>query len=159
MGQSAARPDRSFIQMRQKFRANHSAERQINCHQNSPTPRPTVKNRLSDRPIHTLSVARREQWIRGFSHSSPPRRNNRLAKTGAITIEKRQRTGSAKATVQAIGRKSLPSTRLQRVDWQIGRDDDGDGIENRALHFMARLADDFCMAVRRSPFPGRPDAG
>ena len=32
---------------------------------------------------------------------------------------------------------------LQREDRQVGGDNDGDGVENRPLHFMAGFADDF----------------
>ena len=57
----------------------------------------------------------------------------------------------AKATVHAIGLKSRPSTACNVKDRQIGRNDDADGIEDRALYLMCCLPDLF--RGRLGPIP------
>ena len=47
----------------------------------------------------------------GFCHSRVPLRNNILASTVAINMEKSSAPNSANTTVQAIGLNNRPSTR------------------------------------------------
>jgi len=67
------------------------------------------------RMAHRTAVRYRSirKCIAGLCHSLVPFWKAKLASTGAIKIEKSNAPRSAKATVQAMGWKSLPSTRCR----------------------------------------------
>ena len=58
------------------------------------------------------------QVITGLCHSRVPLRKNKLASTGATSIENSSAPSRANATVQAMGLNSRPST---RCSVKIGR--------------------------------------
>ena len=65
--------------------------------------------------------------------------------------ENRKRHGAEKSEGHRPGHRPEQSAlhALQREDRQIGGDDDGDGVKDRPLHFMASLADDLRGGFRR----------
>ena len=57
---------------------------------------------------------------------------------------KRQRAKKGERNRQSHRPEQAPLYPLQREDRHVRRDDDRNGVEHRALHFMAGLADSFC---------------
>ena len=62
---------------------------------------------------------------------------------------KNQRADSAKAMVSAMGWKEFAGRPGERVDREIARDDDGDGVEDGAIDVARGCEDDFVEVVSR----------
>ena len=75
------------------------------------------------------------------SRSRILRGKSRLHSTGVSVSEKSSDPSSAKMTVNAIGRNSLPSTAFQRQDRQVDDDDDEFAEQRRLANFDGRGRD------------------
>ena len=112
-GQRAARPDRAFVEVRQEFGADDSAQAEIGRTQQrgdaDADRAPTDVRWPSAATAGSRSV---RNVISGLSRSVTPLRKNSAARAperrGSRTSS---RPSSANATVHAIGRNSRPSTR------------------------------------------------
>ena len=119
--QRAARPDGAFIQMRQEFGADDAAAASGSAdtaeRSRSATPTVTQRNRMAhaQRPAVALGHPGHHRIVPFAARAC---RRQKLESTGAISIEKISAPSSAKATVQAMGLNSRPST---RCSVKIGR--------------------------------------
>ena len=103
----------------------------------------TVMMRVADRPANGGSLAfsqKRHDWVMRISFA--PLAKAKLARTGAIRIEKIGAPSRANATVHAImGWKWAALDTLQGKDQEVGSNDDADSIEDGSLHFVYGIAD------------------
>ena len=111
--QRAASPDRAFIEVRQKLRADHAAEGEKSAEREDRHSGGNTVSVLSEwpriTPVTRYYVSREERHHRVLPFFAPLR-NRKLASTGATSIENISAPSSANATVHAIGLNSRPST-------------------------------------------------
>ena len=106
----------------------------------APRPTPTVTQRSSIAHRTERAVALRQQVIsRIVPFACVPAERTAGQHRAPAACEKISAPSSAKATVQAMGLNSRPSTRLQREDRQVGRDDDARSRRIPAAALRARL--------------------
>ena len=110
--QRAARPDSAFIQVRQELRADDAAKAQIDGSgqgdERHSQRRPSDAQWPSAAACGSASVRNSMTRLR---RSLMPCGRSMLASTGAMRMENVMAPRRAKATVQAMGRNSRPSTR------------------------------------------------
>jgi hypothetical protein len=108
---------------------------------------PTVILRLHDGPAHAGAIVRTRKPMSGFSHSLAPLLKSRLARR-ARRRWRSQRAEQREGDGPGHGLEEAAFNGLQREDGQVGGDDDGDGEEDGALHFLRGVANLLLRRVR-----------
>ena len=135
--------------MRQEFRSDHAAESQVMPTRRTDAQRhATVTQRWRIAQRTALSIARGQKFITGLCHSL------RALAEQKTRQHRRDQHGEDQRAQQREGHRpghrleQPPFHALQREDRQVGRDDDGDGVEDRPLHFVRGFADSFQHGAR-----------
>ena len=141
--ESAARPDGAFVEMRQKFRADHAAEGEIDRKAHGAASDGDCHRTMLDGPTHGFAIASLQiihHRIAPFvdaipeEHAAEHRRDQHRENERA---KERERNGPGHGPEQAA------FDALQCEDGQVRGDDDGDGVKDRTLNFEGGVTDAF----------------
>ena len=142
----AAHPKRAFIQVRQKFGADHAAEGEVNRHDKPEHAHSDRERTPADGPTNRAAIPFRQEvhdWVMPFLRSF---RERETCQHGCDQNREDQRPEQRKGDRPGHGMEQAAFDALQREDGQVRGDDDSDRVEHRALDFVRGLADSFALA-------------
>ncbi len=139
--ESAANPECAFIQVGQKLRADHSTHGEIKGDDQAKNRSTHGHQPMLDRPFHSDAIARFQEFqyrVAPFGHAFA---EQHAGENGRDQHGKHEGAEERKGHGPGHGMEQASLDPLQSEDWQVGGNDDRDGVEDRPLDFVRRFAD------------------
>ena len=136
--QCPAGPNRSFIEMGQKFRTHDPAHQQDERGQNHHSRRAECQMTMRQRPPHAAPVLSPQEFHDRVGPLRDALPKNNLGENGPDHNRENQRTEQCERNGPRHRLEQTPFDALQREDGHIGCNDDGAGKEHRPQHLEHR---------------------